>query len=259
MTDSEDFDSDNTDSEDVDSEDVDCVPDCPSDPAQEWRDYEEQAGKGGRLCGPGSRKPCYKGPRSKWQWWRRLYRCSACTQFKPRKAFGGRFGYPRSYTCSECKRAQSAAYRRSPRGRVLRLFWEARRRSKEREMPYQLPDPKKPTQVFQFFFGLVRECRAHLLPLAVTVTVVVVAELARLAFSQVANSIRARSAVRGCRPSGLRSRDRMSDGGIGPTTSPSSTEIGRAHRVPEPRKINLARNGPRPSTARWHVFATASG
>ena len=60
------------------------------------------------------------------------------------------------------------------------LFFNAQKRSKEREMSYQLPDPKKPTQVFDFFFGVVRECRAHLLPLAVTVTVVVVAELARL-------------------------------------------------------------------------------
>ena len=192
MTDSEDFDSDDFESDDVDSEDVDCVPECPSDPAQEWRDYEEQARKGGKGGGPGSRQSYYKGPRSKWQWWRRLYRCSACTKFKPRTAFGGKYWAPPPYTCLKCTRAQQAAYWRSPRGRVLGLFWGAHKRSKERGMPYQLPDPKKPTQVFDFFFSLVRECRAHLLPLAVTVTVTVVAELARLAFSQVANSIHAR-------------------------------------------------------------------
>ena len=39
----------------------------------------------------------------------------------------------------------------------------------------------------------------------------------------------------------------MSDGGIGPTTSRSSTEIGRAPRVTEPGTVNLARNGPRRS------------
>ena len=175
MTDSEDFD---FDSEDVDSDSEDV--DCPSDPAQEWRDYEEQARKGRRLCGLGSRQSYYKGPRSKWQWWRRLYRCSACTKFKPRKAFGGKHWGPRPYSCLKCTRAQTAGYKRSPRGRVLGLFFNAQKRSKEREMSYQLPDPKKPTQVFDFFFGVVRECRAHLLPLAVTVTVVVVAELARL-------------------------------------------------------------------------------
>ena len=180
MTNSEDFESNDFDSEDFDSEDVDCVPDCPSDPAQEWRDYEEQARKGRRLCGLGSRQSYYKGPRSKWQWWRRLYRCSACTKFKPRKAFGGKYWGPRPYSCLKCTRAQTAGYKRSPRGRVLGLFFNAQKRSKEREMSYQLPDPKKPTQVFDFFFGVVRECRAHLLPLAVTVTVVVVAELARL-------------------------------------------------------------------------------
>ena len=174
MTDSDEFDSDDFDSDDFDSEDVDSE-DVPSDPAQEWRDYEEQARKGRRLCGLGSRQGYYKGARSKWHWWRRVYRCSACTKFKPRTAFG-----PRPYTCLKCKRAQCTAYNSSPRGRVLRLFRSAHKRSKEREMPYQLPDPKKPTQVFDFFFGLLRECRAHLLPLAVTVTVTVVAELARL-------------------------------------------------------------------------------
>ena len=180
MTNSEDFESNDFDSEDFDSEDVDCVPDCPSDPDCEWRDYEDKARKGGRLCGLGSRQSYYKGPRSKWQWWRRLYHCSACRKFKPRTAFGGKYWGPRPYTCLKCTRAQSVAYWSSPRGRVLRLFMNAQKRSKEREMPYQLPDPKKPTQVFDFFFGVVRECRAHLLPLAVTVTVVVVAELARL-------------------------------------------------------------------------------
>jgi len=192
MTDSEDFDSDDFESDDVDSEDVDCVPECPSDPAQEWRDYEEQARKGRRPCGLGSRKPRYKGPRSKWQWLRRLYRCSACTKFKPRKAFGGKYWGPRPYSCLKCTRAQNRAFKRSPRGRVLRLFWDAEQHSKDREMPYQLPDPRKPTQVFDFFFNLVRECRAHLLPLAVTVTVSVVADLARLAFSQVSKDTSAR-------------------------------------------------------------------